>query len=95
MRLHGGRVLRPGAAQVEPVDVLVDGDRIVEVGPGLARPPDGAEVDARGFLVLPGLINAHTLAARLGPYIAAACRAAVATPYPVNRYAAPVSGEPR
>jgi 5-methylthioadenosine/S-adenosylhomocysteine deaminase len=38
--------------------------------------------------------GAWELAARLGPYIAAACRSAVATPYPVNRYAAPLpSGE--
>lgn len=60
MLLHGGRVLRSGAAQVEPADVLVDGDRIVEVGAGLARPPDAEDLDARGFLILPGLINAHT-----------------------------------
>jgi len=32
--------------------------------------------------------NAWTLAEQLSPYIAAACRAAVATPYPVQRYAA-------
>ena len=31
---------------------------------------------------------AWDLAAQLAPHVAAACRAAVATPYPVNRYAA-------
>jgi hypothetical protein len=31
---------------------------------------------------------AWELAAQLAPYVAAACRAAVAAPYPVNRYAA-------
>jgi hypothetical protein len=31
---------------------------------------------------------AWALAAQLRPYVAAACRAAVATPYAVNRYAA-------
>ena len=35
------------------------------------------------------------LAAQLAPYIATACRAAVATPYPVNRYAAPLADAPR
>jgi 5-methylthioadenosine/S-adenosylhomocysteine deaminase len=33
---------------------------------------------------------AWALAKQIQPYIASACRAAVATPYPVNRYAAPV-----
>jgi hypothetical protein len=33
--------------------------------------------------------QAWVLAERLTPYIAAACRAAAAAPYPVNRYAAP------
>ena len=32
--------------------------------------------------------TAWTLAEQLSPYVAAACRAAVATPYPVQRYAA-------
>ena len=32
--------------------------------------------------------TAWTLAEQLSPYIATACRAAVATPYPVQRYAA-------
>jgi guanine deaminase len=134
MLLHGGRALRPGAAQVEPTDILIDSDRIVEVGARLARPSDVEAVDTRGFLILPGLINAHThghghllrglagrwtleelraraqeaadrarsrnaaawqLAAQLAPYIATACRAAVATPYPVNRYAAPLADAPR
>jgi len=40
-------------------DVLVDGDRIAEVGRDLTA-PDGAEVvDAAGLLVLPGVIDPH------------------------------------
>ena len=35
--------------------------------------------------------DAWRLADELSPYVAQACRAAVALPYPVNRYAAPVS----
>jgi cytosine/adenosine deaminase-related metal-dependent hydrolase len=39
-------------------DVLVEGDRIVAVGPGI--PAEGARViDATGHIVLPGLIDAH------------------------------------
>jgi 5-methylthioadenosine/S-adenosylhomocysteine deaminase len=60
MLLQGGRVLRAGAAQVERADILVDGDRIAEVGTGLAPSADVETIDAREFLVLPGLINAHT-----------------------------------
>jgi 5-methylthioadenosine/S-adenosylhomocysteine deaminase len=36
---------------------------------------------------------AWALAEQLRPYVTAACRAAVASPYPVNRYAAPSSSE--
>lgn len=39
-------------------DVLVEGDRIVAVGPAL--PADGAQViDAAGHIVMPGLVDAH------------------------------------
>jgi guanine deaminase len=38
-------------------------------------------------------VKAWALAERLAPYIAQACRAAVAQPYPVNRYAAPPRAE--
>ncbi|MFP3355060.1 hypothetical protein R0K04_27320, partial [Pseudoalteromonas sp. SIMBA_153] len=39
-------------------DVLVEGDRIVAVGPAL--PADDAQViDATGHIVMPGLIDAH------------------------------------
>jgi 5-methylthioadenosine/S-adenosylhomocysteine deaminase len=40
-------------------DVLIDGEKIVEVAREIA-PPSGAEViDAGGMIVIPGLINAH------------------------------------
>jgi len=41
-------------------DVLVEGDRIAAVGPGLKAPRQAAVMDARGCAVVPGLINAHT-----------------------------------
>ena len=55
-----GQVLAAGDAPPAPADVLVDGDRIVAVGPGLTAPPDTTRLDATGKLVVPGLINAHT-----------------------------------
>jgi guanine deaminase len=62
--LAGGRLSEPagsGHALGEPVDVLIEGPTIAAIRPHdpslLERP--GA-VDARGLLVLPGLVNGHT-----------------------------------
>jgi guanine deaminase len=60
MLVRGGRVLRPGATSAEPADVLIDGDRIAEVARPATSAPAGEALDARGCLVVPGLINAHT-----------------------------------
>src|SRR5882757_5114290 len=50
---HDGDVHRPAVA-----DILIEGDRISAVGPGL--PSDGHQViDATDKLIIPGLINAH------------------------------------
>lgn len=44
--------------EIPDCDVLIEGPAIAQVGPNLAAP--GAEIlDARGCLVLPGLINTH------------------------------------
>src|SRR5438128_7323586 len=59
--IRGGRVLDARAHRADAADVLVGGDTITEIGaPGLAAPPDATVVDARGKLLQPGLINAHT-----------------------------------
>jgi 5-methylthioadenosine/S-adenosylhomocysteine deaminase len=50
--------MAPNRPDVEPVDLLIDGDRIAEVGTHLDG--EGAEiVDLGGRIVLPGLVNAH------------------------------------
>jgi 5-methylthioadenosine/S-adenosylhomocysteine deaminase len=42
-------------------DILIRGDTIAEVAkPGSAFPPDSRVIDARGKLLHPGLVNAHT-----------------------------------
>ncbi|MCF6470133.1 amidohydrolase [Nonomuraea sp. MG754425] len=48
-----GRRVLPGA------DVLVVGDRIAAVGPGLEVPGGTAEIDASGGIVMPGMIDTH------------------------------------
>ena len=52
--IKGGRVIDPGRAVDQVMDILVDGERIGEEGA-----PDRV-IDARGMLVLPGLIDLHT-----------------------------------
>jgi len=48
------------AAETFIADILIEGERIVQIGPDLPV-PDGAEVvDARGKLVMPGGVDAHT-----------------------------------
>jgi 5-methylthioadenosine/S-adenosylhomocysteine deaminase len=59
--IRGGRVLDIRAHRAEPADILVTGDTITEIGaPGLAAPAGATALDARGTLLHPGLINAHT-----------------------------------
>ncbi len=41
-------------------DLRVEGERVVEQGPSLARAAGEETVDLDGALVLPGLVNAHT-----------------------------------
>ncbi|WP_237214675.1 amidohydrolase family protein [Falsiroseomonas oryziterrae] len=62
--IRGARVLRPGADPHRPpvADVLVEGARIAAIA-GLDDPPllsPGVEIlDARGKLLIPGLVSAH------------------------------------
>jgi cytosine/adenosine deaminase-related metal-dependent hydrolase len=51
---HDGDVHHPGVA-----DILIEGDRIAEVGINLAVHGEHDLIDASGRLVIPGLINAH------------------------------------
>ena len=52
-----------GAAPVPAVDVVLDGDAIVAVGPtgtlDALVPADATVIEAEGFTVMPGLIDAH------------------------------------
>jgi cytosine/adenosine deaminase-related metal-dependent hydrolase len=40
-------------------DVLISGERIVAVGPGLEVPEGTAEIDATGGIVMPGMVDTH------------------------------------
>src|SRR5438132_8265770 len=56
MVIRGGTVVT--ATGERAADVLVDGEKIVEVGPGIHT--DGSVLVATGLLVLPGIVDPHT-----------------------------------
>ena len=49
----------PGLGVLRNAGVLVNGDRIAEVGQNLAPPPGAEVIDAPEAIVIPGLVNAH------------------------------------
>jgi imidazolonepropionase-like amidohydrolase len=55
-RLIDGR----GGEPLVPAMVLIEGDRILEVGSRLSVPPGAAEIDLGEATILPGLIDLHT-----------------------------------
>jgi cytosine/adenosine deaminase-related metal-dependent hydrolase len=56
--LRGGCVLTMGRTNFAEADVLIDEDRIVEIGPGL-RDRDAEVVDATDTIVMPGFVDSH------------------------------------
>ena len=59
--IRGGRVLDAARHAADRADILLRDDDIAEIGaPGLAAPGDAETIDAAGFLLHPGLVNAHT-----------------------------------
>ncbi len=58
---RGGTVLTmDDAHRILPgTDVLITGERIADVGPGLQVPAGTAEIDASGGIVMPGMIDTH------------------------------------
>ncbi len=60
MLIAGGLLVDGTGAEPTHADVLIDGDRIVAVGPELDAPPGVEVLDASGRLVTPGFIDIHT-----------------------------------
>ena len=60
MHIRGGRVLDPKTLSLIEADVVIEGDTIRGVGPALAAPPGARVIEAKGRIVLPGLVNCHT-----------------------------------
>lgn len=51
-------------------DVLVDGGKIIAVGPDLPAPPDAELLDAEGRVLTPGFVDCHTHACHPGEVLA-------------------------
>ena len=62
LRIRGAEVLRGADDRPEPLDLWIDAGRIAAVTAPGAVPPFAAteEIDGRGCLAIPGLVNAHT-----------------------------------
>jgi len=56
--IRNGCVVDGSGAPAREADVAIEGDRVVAVGPNLAR--GARELDARGRLVTPGWVDIHT-----------------------------------
>ncbi len=48
------------AAETFQADILVEGEKIAQIGPALPAPADARVVDAAGKLVMPGGVDVHT-----------------------------------
>jgi dihydroorotase len=57
--IRGGIVVDPSQSLHAPRDVRLEGDRVLELGDGLTPRPGEEVLEARGALVLPGLIDLH------------------------------------
>ncbi|MAE64924.1 MAG: dihydroorotase [Phycisphaeraceae bacterium] len=58
--ITGGRVIDPAGEMDEQADVILEDDRVIEVGEATTAQKDDAQLlDARGCIVCPGLIDPH------------------------------------
>ncbi len=57
--VRGAEVVWTGRRELTGADVLCVGGAVADVGVGLPAPLDAEIVDARGCIVVPGLVNAH------------------------------------
>src|SRR5262245_4540922 len=58
--IRAGRLLDGLGGELSPAMILVEGDRIREVGQGLSIPPEAEVIDLGAATLLPGLIDLHT-----------------------------------
>lgn len=57
--VSGGTIVDPASGVPRPGDLVIDDDRIAGVAPPNSVPAEGTVIDAKGLLVLPGLVDMH------------------------------------
>ena len=57
--IKNGRVIDPGSNTDEMLNILISGDKIKDIGKDIIPSQDERVIDAKGCLVLPGLIDMH------------------------------------
>lgn len=57
--IAGGRVLTMAGRELEVGTVLIEGGKISRVEEGILEPPGWEIIDARGMVVIPGMVDAH------------------------------------
>jgi len=57
--LRGGRVVDPSQGLDAKLDVALAGGKVVEVGKSVEAPEGAREIDCKGLVVTPGLIDVH------------------------------------
>src|SRR5437762_2765421 len=59
--IKGGYILTldPALGDLPSADVLIEGDRLTAVGPGLTAGPHANVIDARNRIVMPGFVDTH------------------------------------
>jgi dihydroorotase len=58
--IHHGRLIDPSQSIDGMYDLLIDGAKIAGVYPSGSAPKGDETIDAKGMLVIPGLVDAHT-----------------------------------
>jgi len=58
--LHAARLLDVATGKlIEPAEILIEGDHIVDIGSTVSRPPGAETIDLGDHTLLPGLIDVH------------------------------------
>jgi dihydroorotase len=57
--VSGGTIVDPASGVPRPGDLVIDDDRVAGIAPPGSVPAEGRVIDAKGLLVLPGLVDMH------------------------------------
>ena len=67
--IRGGHVFDPASGSFAQLDLLLSGGKVVRMAPAVEAPPGTQVIQAAGWLVTPGLVDAHVHAFRWGHLI--------------------------